>query len=110
MKPKIDRKARFKPSKLTVEEKCTLFFSKNPSIRFVRQEEFTQGFCSELGNTRSKTAFVFTDTENNSYLFTKNEVKVLQSIGVPVSAADLVEKKKSTKKAVVGSTTLKDLF
>jgi len=94
---------------LTREERLKLVLNTADSLVFVSIEE-TDGFVSYLGSKKGKVAFVFKDSKDTSYLFTRSEVEKLSNMGLYVPRGVLSSSRTKVQKPAKTTNTLKDIF
>ena len=94
---------------LTREERLKLVLNTANSLIFVSVEE-TSGFTSYLGSKKGKVAFVFKDSNETVYQFTRSEVERLSSMGLYIPRGVLSSSRTKVQKPVKATNTLKDLF
>lgn len=92
---------------LTREERLKFVINAADTLLFKEHHEIEDGFTSFLGSTRAKHAFIFVDSSDNKYMFTKAEVQKLSSMGlyIPHGILSVPSTAKSSNKK-----TLRDIF
>jgi len=108
-KSKKDRESGF-GTPLTREERLRLVMNTAVSLTFINAQPRPDGFVSYLGSKKGKTAFVFKDSSETVYLFTRSEVEKLSSMGLYVPRGTLTASRNKIQRPAKSANTLKDIF
>lgn len=108
-KAKKDRIKNF-GTNLTKEERYRKIINSADKLVFVEVEQNDSAFTSYFGSTKGMTAFIFRDSNNELYRFTRTEVEKLVSLGLYLPRGVLSTSRTKVSKPAKSTKTLKDIF
>lgn len=97
-------------TELTKEEKLKRVINNADALIFIETLDQPEGFTSYLGSSRGKLAFVFKDTNDNKYMFTRTEVEKLAKAGLYIPRGVLSTSRTKVQAPPKASNRLKDIF
>lgn len=95
---------------LTKEERYRKVVNTADTLSFVRVDQNEEPFVSYFGSTRGKVAFVFKDSNDDEYLFTRTEVEKLASAGLHIPRGVISSLRTKTDQPAKATKTLRDIF